>query len=97
MLAASNLKAKFPSISVILHDIPRSKNEFHYSSGRHSFRASTSQVRGSNPDLDKVDLAFRLFSGSINEYQDCLGTKHWWFSSQTDHLTMHLSAQGYEN
>ncbi|GFU00801.1 hypothetical protein TNCV_4819461 [Trichonephila clavipes] len=25
--------------------------------------------------------------GSINKYQDCLGTKHWGVSRQTDHLT----------
>ncbi|GFU93303.1 hypothetical protein TNCV_1860341 [Trichonephila clavipes] len=44
------------------------------------------QVRGSNPRLSKVDSTFQPFSGSINEYQACLGTEHWGLR-QTDHLT----------
>ncbi|GFV77270.1 hypothetical protein TNCV_445001 [Trichonephila clavipes] len=40
------------------------------------YGASTLQVRGSMLGLGKLSSAFRPFSGSINEYQDCLGTKH---------------------
>ncbi|GFU76859.1 transcription factor Sox-6 [Trichonephila clavipes] len=36
--------------------------------------------------LGKIDSAFHLFSGSVNEYQACLGTKPWGFSLETDHL-----------
>ncbi|GFX19828.1 hypothetical protein TNCV_1433891 [Trichonephila clavipes] len=43
------------------------------------YRASTPQVRDSKPGLGVVDSAFYPFSGSINEYQACLGTKHWEF------------------
>ncbi|GFT95655.1 hypothetical protein TNCV_310551 [Trichonephila clavipes] len=35
-----------------------------------------SKVWASNPRLGKVDSAFRLSSGSINEYQTCLGTEN---------------------
>ncbi|GFW75707.1 hypothetical protein TNCV_4428901 [Trichonephila clavipes] len=30
-------------------------------------------------ELGKANSAFHLFSGSINEHQACLGTKHWEF------------------
>ncbi|GFV41432.1 hypothetical protein TNCV_5048371 [Trichonephila clavipes] len=43
--------------------------------------ASTPQVRGSILRLGKVDSTFHPFSGSINEYQACLGV-----SLQIDHL-----------
>ncbi|GFW89922.1 hypothetical protein TNCV_4196101 [Trichonephila clavipes] len=36
--------------------------------------------------MGKVDSAFHPFSGSINEYQACLGSELR-ASSQTDHLT----------
>ncbi|GFS63671.1 hypothetical protein TNCV_1922351 [Trichonephila clavipes] len=52
-----------------------------------AYRASTLQIRGSNPGLCKVDSAFHPFSGLINEYRVCLGTKHWGISCQTHHLT----------
>ncbi|GFW53125.1 hypothetical protein TNCV_3293731 [Trichonephila clavipes] len=51
-----------------------------------AYRASTLQVLGSTLGLGKVDSAFHLFSGSINEYQACLGTKTLRVSLQTDHL-----------
>ncbi|GFX00743.1 hypothetical protein TNCV_4577101 [Trichonephila clavipes] len=38
-------------------------------------RASTPQVRGSNPGLGKVDSAFHPYSGSIFEYQAFVGTE----------------------
>ncbi|GFU96338.1 hypothetical protein TNCV_89151 [Trichonephila clavipes] len=38
-----------------------------------AYRAFTPQVRGSNPELGKVDSEFHPFNGSINEYQACLG------------------------
>ncbi|GFU88992.1 hypothetical protein TNCV_2894401 [Trichonephila clavipes] len=37
-------------------------------------RASTPQVRGSNPGLGKVDSAFHPFGGSIKEYLTPLQT-----------------------
>ncbi|GFV33919.1 hypothetical protein TNCV_1082151 [Trichonephila clavipes] len=46
-------------------------------------RASTTQVRGSDPWLGKA----HPFNGLINEYQACLGTKHRGDSCQSDHLT----------
>ncbi|GFS94385.1 hypothetical protein TNCV_2014191 [Trichonephila clavipes] len=58
--------------------------------------ASPPQVRGSNPGLVQVDSAFIPFSGSINEYQACLGTEHWGFrvrhTTRPKHLHMHPSA-----
>ncbi|GFV88512.1 uncharacterized protein TNCV_1243251 [Trichonephila clavipes] len=49
----------------------------------------------------KINSAIHPFSGSIKEYQACLGTKHWGLLRQTDHLTgtslMHLSVQGHNN
>ncbi|GFV52377.1 hypothetical protein TNCV_3216081 [Trichonephila clavipes] len=44
-----------------------------------AYHASIPQVRDSILGLGKVDSAFHLFSGSINEYQACLETKHWGF------------------
>ncbi|GFV82427.1 hypothetical protein TNCV_3982201 [Trichonephila clavipes] len=48
---------------------------------------STPHVRSSKSGQEKVNSAFHPFSGPINEYQACLGTKYWGFSHQTDHLT----------
>ncbi|GFY09957.1 ankyrin repeat and sterile alpha motif domain-containing protein 1B [Trichonephila clavipes] len=41
-----------------------------------------------NPGWARSTQPFIPFSGSINEYQVCLGTKHWGFSCQADHLTV---------
>ncbi|GFV51903.1 hypothetical protein TNCV_1322561 [Trichonephila clavipes] len=49
------------------------------------YRASKSQVWGSILGLGNIESTFYSFSGSINEYQACLGTKHW-VSLWTDHL-----------
>ncbi|GFV87306.1 hypothetical protein TNCV_4032781 [Trichonephila clavipes] len=51
-----------------------------------AYRDSTSLNRGSILGLGKVDSACHPFSGSINEYQACLGTKTLEVSLQTDHL-----------
>ncbi|GFV42153.1 hypothetical protein TNCV_3163851 [Trichonephila clavipes] len=47
------------------------------------YRASTSDIRGSNAGLGKINSTLHPFSGSINEYQISLGIEHWGFSRQT--------------
>ncbi|GFW60771.1 transposable element Tcb2 transposase [Trichonephila clavipes] len=49
--------------------------------------ASTPQVRGSNPELGKIDSAFHPFSGSIKRAPSLLDNLTLGVSRQTDHLT----------
>ncbi|GFU08419.1 RNase H domain-containing protein [Trichonephila clavipes] len=66
-----------------------------------AYGASTPQDQDSNPGLARVNSAFHSCGVSIDEFQACLGTKHWGFHVRLailpEHMFVRLSTQGPGN